>query len=176
VQWALFVASVVAIILGYIYRSNVIDLLSARADFSFRYNLWIQIWQLIPVNQLSGWGWVGEWPQNVYPFTAIAFNTDAAHANGLNAFLDVYLQLGFIGLLSFVALVALAFGRSWLLASNKRSVVYTWAPLVLVALLATSGFESSILVESGWLLLVVCAVKASQGLSWRNALSQPPQQ
>jgi hypothetical protein len=49
-------------------------------------------------------------------------------------------------------------------------VVYVWAPLVLVALLATSVFESSILVEGGWLLLVVCTVKASQGLSWRNAL------
>ena len=47
-----------------------------------------------------------------------------------------------------------------------------WAPLVLVALLATSVFESSILVDAGWLILVVCAVKASQGLSWRNALPQ----
>ncbi|MCU1575773.1 MAG: exopolysaccharide production protein [Leifsonia sp.] len=172
VQWALLVVSTVAIILGYIYRANVIDLLSARADFAFRYKLWLQIWQLIPLNQLSGWGWVGQWPQTVYPFTAIEFNTDAAHADGLNAFLDVYLQVGFIGLVSFVALVALALWRSWLLASNKRSVVYVWAPLVLVALLATSGFESSILVESGWLLLVVCAVKASQGLSWRRSLPQ----
>jgi exopolysaccharide production protein ExoQ len=38
---------------------------------------------------------------------------------------------------------------------------------VMVSLLVTSVFESSILVESGWLLLVICAVKASQGMSWR---------
>ena len=70
----------------------------------------------------------------------------------------------------FVALIALAFSRSWLLASNRRSVVYAWAPLVLVALLVTSVFESSILIESGWMLLVICTVKASQGMSWRLRL------
>jgi hypothetical protein len=30
--------------------------------------------------------------------------------------------------------------------------------------------ESSLLIESGWLLLVLCSVKAAQGMSWRNAL------
>ena len=82
----------------------------------------------------------------------------------------MYLQVGIIGLLLFVALIALAFGRSWLLASNRRSTVYAWAPLVLVALLVTSVFESSILVEAGWMLLVICTVKASQGMSWRLRL------
>jgi exopolysaccharide production protein ExoQ len=42
----------------------------------------------------------------------------------------------------------------------------------MVSLLVTSVFESSILVESGWLLLVICAVKASQGMSWRVRLPQ----
>ncbi len=169
-QWGLGALTVLALVLAYVYRTRVIDLLNARADFSVRYTLWIQIWQLIPLNQILGWGWVGGWPEDTYPFTAIEANTNAAHSNGLNAYLDVYLQVGLIGLILFVALIALAFGRSWLLASNKRSVVYVWAPLVLVALLVTSVFESSILVEAGWLLLVVCAVKASQGMSWRSAL------
>lgn len=164
---ALVVASAV---LAYLYRTRVIDLLNARADFQVRYRLWIQIWELIPVNTLQGWGWVGAWPVDLYPFSAINLNSGSPHANGLNAYLDVYLQVGIIGLILFVALLALAFGRSWLLGSNRRSVVYVWAPLVLVALIATSVFESSILVEGGWLLLVVCTVKASQGLSWRNAL------
>ena len=82
----------------------------------------------------------------------------------------MYLQVGIIGLLLFVALIGLAFTRSWLLASNRRSVVYAWAPLVLVALLVTSVFESSILVEAGWMLLIICTVKASQGMSWRLRL------
>lgn len=169
-QVGLAVLVVAAAVLAYLYRSRVIDLLNARADFQVRYRLWIQIWELIPVNALQGWGWVGAWPVDLYPFSAINLNSGSPHANGLNAYLDVYLQVGIIGLILFVVLLALAFGRSWLLGSNRRSVVYVWAPLVLVALLATSVFESSILVEGGWLLLVVCTVKASQGLSWRNAL------
>ncbi|CAM5508728.1 O-antigen ligase family protein [Leifsonia shinshuensis] len=170
VQWALAVVTVAALVVAYIYRTRVIDLLNARADFQVRYKLWIQIWELIPINQIAGWGWTGAWPSDVYPFNAIQDATGVYHADGLNAYLDVYLQVGFIGLLLFVALIALAFSRSWLLASNRRSVVYAWAPLVLVALLVTSVFESSILIESGWMLLVICTVKASQGMSWRLRL------
>ncbi|UAJ80573.1 exopolysaccharide production protein [Leifsonia sp. ZF2019] len=170
VQWGLAILTVAALVLAYLYRTRVIDLLNARADFQVRYRLWIQIWELIPVQQSVGWGWVGAWPTELYPFTAIQSATGVYHSDGLNAYLDVYLQVGIIGLLLFVALIALAFVRSWLLASNRRSVVYAWAPLVLVALLVTSVFESSILVEAGWLLLIVCTVKASQGMSWRLRL------
>jgi exopolysaccharide production protein ExoQ len=34
--------------------------------------------------------------------------------------------------------------------------------------------ESTILTEFGWLLLVICCVKASAELSWRSALSPRP--
>jgi exopolysaccharide production protein ExoQ len=169
-QAVLALVVIAGVVLAYVYRTRVIDLLNARADFQVRYRLWIQIWELIPVNSLNGWGWVGAWPVDIYPFSAINVYSGTAHANGLNAYLDVYLQVGIVGLILFVVLLALAFGRSWLLGSNKRSVVYVWAPLVLVSLIATSVFESSMLVEGGWLLLVACSVKASQGLSWRNAL------
>jgi O-antigen ligase len=170
VQWGLAILTVAALVAAYIYRTRVIDLLNARADFQVRYQLWIQIWELIPVQQSVGWGWAGAWPTDLYPFTAIQAATGVYHSDGLNAYLDVYLQVGIIGLLLFVALIGLAFVRSWLLASNRRSVVYAWAPLVLVSLLVTSVFESSILVEAGWMLLIVCTVKASQGMSWRLRL------
>jgi O-antigen ligase len=170
VQWGLALLTIAILVTAYLYRTRVIDLLNARADFQVRYKLWIQIWELIPINQFAGWGWVGAWPTDLYPFNAIQDATGVYHADGLNAYLDVYLQVGIVGLLMFVALIALAFGRSWLLASNRRSVVYAWAPLVLVALLVTSVFESSILIESGWMLLVICTVKASQGMSWRLRL------
>jgi len=166
-QWGLAVLTVAVLAAAYVYRTRVIDLLNARSDFQVRYKLWIQMWELIPINQTAGWGWVGSWPSDLYPFTAMQEATGVFHADGLNAYLDVYLQVAIIGVILFVALIALAFGRSWLLASNKRSVVYAWPPLVLVSLLVTSVFESSILVESGWLLLVICAIKASQGMSWR---------
>lgn len=169
-QVGLMILTIAALIAGWIRRVEVINLLNVRSDFYVRYDLWIQMWQLIPLHEVAGWGWVGTWPTTAFPFDRINANLGTNHDNGLNAFLDVYLQIGLVGLILFAVLIGLAFGRGWLLASNKHSVVYAWVPLVLLALLTASVFESSILIESGWLLLVVCAVKSSQGMSWRSAL------
>ena len=127
------------------------------------------------LHPLQGWGWAGFWPHDVTPYGWLEFTTGRLHTTGLNAYLDVYFQVGLIGFLAFLALVLLAFVRSWLLASNKRALVYVWAPLMLVVtLLVTSVAESTILFEFGWLLLVICAVKAAQSLSWRSALPHKP--
>ena len=66
-------------------------------------------------------------------------------------------------------LALLTFTRSWLLAGRQRSVVIIWPALILLALLFTALAESSILVEYGWLLFVICSVKAARELSWRSA-------
>ncbi|MEO8908018.1 MAG: exopolysaccharide production protein [Microbacteriaceae bacterium] len=172
-QIGLGVFALAAAILAWLVRVRIIELLSAGQVLKVRYQVWIQIWEFIPAQQLQGWGWIGFWRAGIPPFANIDANTGSLHQNGLNAYLDVYLQVGLIGLILFVALVVLALARSWLLASNKRSVIYVWPPLVLIAMLATAFAESSLLIEYGWLLLVICAVKGSQGMSWRSALPHP---
>ena len=87
----------------------------------------------------------------------------------MNAHLDVWFQIGLVGLVAFVGLVGFAFIRSWLLASRQRSFVYARPALVHLVLLTTALAESSLLVEFGWLTFVVCSVKASRKLSWRKA-------
>jgi exopolysaccharide production protein ExoQ len=52
--------------------------------------------------------------------------------------------------------------------------VFVWPTPVLVVLLVASAAESTLLVEFGWLLLLVCSVKAAQGMSWRSALQRSP--
>ncbi len=96
----------------------------------------------------------------------------ADHDSALNAYVDVALQLGLVGLLLFLVLVILAFVRAWLLASNRRSRSFVWPALVVVALLVTALAESSVLVGAGWLTLVVCAVKSAENLSWRRSLPE----
>jgi hypothetical protein len=81
----------------------------------------------------------------------------------------VWFQLGLIGFALFLGFLGLAFVRSWLLASRRRSIVFAWPALVLVVLLIGSLAESFTLVEFGWLALVLCSVKASRELSWRTA-------
>ncbi|MDJ0377177.1 O-antigen ligase family protein [Cryobacterium sp. PH31-L1] len=173
-QLGLLSAALVAAGAAWLGRTAIISALNAGSEFEARYSLWTEMWRLVELHPLEGWGWAGFWPQDVTPYGWLEFTTGRVHVTGLNAYLDVYFQVGLIGFLAFLALVLLAFVRSWLLAANKRSLAYVWAPLILVTLLVTSAAESTILFEFGWLLLVICAVKAAQGLSWRSALPHKP--
>jgi O-antigen ligase len=110
----------------------------------------------------------------VAPYLALTVNGNRPASSALNAFLDVWFQLGIIGLVIFVGMLGLAFTRAWRLAGRRRCVIYAWPALVLIALLLVSLAESSILVEFGWLTFVVCCVTASRELSWRSALRTPP--
>ena len=104
------------------------------------------------------------------------FQLGASHATGLNAYFDVLLQTGWIGLVLFLALAGVALLRSWLDASERRSVIYAWTPLMLVAILIDSMFESFALSGIGWLLLVLLAVRAGKSRSWRERMegAAPP--
>ena len=42
----------------------------------------------------------------------------------------------------------------------------------LVLLLVKLSAENTVLLEFGWLLLLICSVKAAQGMSWRDALAR----
>lgn len=171
-QLGLLGLTLIALISGWIGRDAVLGYMNAGNEFAVRYGLWQEMWRLLPLHPLTGWGWTGAWPTQVTPYGWLDFVTHREHTSGLNAFLDVLFQLGLVGFLAFVALVALAFVRSWLLASNKRPVVFVWPALVLVILLVVSMAESTSLVGFGWMLLLVCSVKAAQGMSWRSALAQ----
>ena len=110
----------------------------------------------------------------IAPFSYIADGAPRPVDSALNAFLDIWLQLGVIGVVIFIGMLGLAFTRSWLLAGSRRSVVFAWPAAALVALLIVSLAESSVLQEFGWMTFVICCVKASQELSWRAALRSTP--
>ena len=169
-QLALAAIVVIGVFVGYAARHPIIALLGAGTDFSMRVELWNLMVDILRQKPVQGFGWFGVWDQGEYPFNAINFLLDTTHATGLNAYFDVALQLGWLGLVLFLALGALALARSWLVAGERRSVVYTWTPLILVALLIDSMFESFVLTGLGWLMLVLCAVRAGQSRSWRERL------
>lgn len=168
-QFVLLGASVVTLLILFVARSRIIALLNAGSEFEFRYFLWRDITEVASSRTLEGFGWIGYWRREIPPFVGID-PFAAPHESALNAYLDVLLQLGIVGLTVFVALVGLAFVRSWLLAANKRSVVFLWPALTLLVLIIVSAAESSILVEFGWFTLAICALTASQNLSWRSRL------
>jgi len=135
---------VAGVAVGYVARHPIIAWLGAGTDFSMRVDLWNIMVDLLRSRPVQGWGWHGAWSAGE--------------------------QLGWVGLILFVALASIALVRSWLAASERRSVIYTWTPLILVALLIDSMFESFTLTGIGWMMLVLCAVRAGLSRSWRERI------
>lgn len=155
---------------AYVLRSRIIDIVGAATDFSNRSHIWAELLVWIPRRWMQGWGWHGGWSNDVFPFNAINWQLRTEHASALNAYLDVTLQLGWVGLVLFGGMCAFALVRSWVTASERRSSVYAWTPLVLVAILTESMFESFAIGGAVWMLLVLCVVRAGQSRSWRTRL------
>jgi O-antigen ligase len=104
----------------------------------------------------------------VKPFDGLATRNGVEYLQAHNAWLDVWLQLGIVGLVVFILLVLTTFGRAWFLAVDRpRSTIVDDQPyravallplLLLGALIAQSFAESRILIEGGWALLVALSV------------------
>jgi len=172
-QFVVLGLAVVASGVLFVVRGAVIALFNAGGTIDNRLDVWRQVIAFAGQNGLQGWGWIGPWRVSIFPFSWIFEHSPRPVGSALNAFLDVWLQLGFIGVVIFVGMVGLAFSRSWFLAGARRSVVFAWPAASLVALIMVSLAESSILSDFGWMTFVICCTKASQELSWRNALRRP---
>jgi len=174
-QLGLLAAVAIVALVSWGFRQRIIGFSNAGGELDYRLRLWNEMTALIRINPLEGWGWIGQWRNGISPFQAFT-SGERIPQNGANAYLDVWFQLGIVGIVIFVGLVGITFVRSWLLAGQKRSIVFAWPALVLVVLLSSALFESSLLIEYGWLTFVVCCVKASQNLSWRTAFARPLEQ
>jgi O-antigen ligase len=133
----------------------------------------LDIWQAVIAHAVQrpafGWGWVSYWAPWAEPFTHMAVRKGVTYLQAHDAWLDVWLQIGIIGLVIFALLVATTLVRAWFLAVDRpRTGLDDTQPftalallplLVLAALLAQSAAESRLLVEAGWTLLVVFSVK-----------------
>lgn len=172
VQWTLAAFAVVGGSFAWLSRSAIIEWLGAADDLSLRTQLWTFVDFYVRREPVQGWGWFGPWDRQETPFAIINWLLRESHTTALNAFFDVLLQVGWAGLVVFVAFFGLTFARSWADASRRRAAVHAWVPLMVATLAVVSMFESFTLFGIGWLLLVICAVRAGQSRSWREALGR----
>jgi exopolysaccharide production protein ExoQ len=137
-------------------------------DFTGRADIWqvvIHLWEQKPV---LGWGWISYWAPWVAPFDHLVVRHGVTYLQAHNAWLDVGMQLGIIGVVMFAVLIGTAIWRAWFravdrprwdLRTERPFVALHMLPLFLLACLcAQSLAESRILVEGGWALLVIAAV------------------
>mgnify|MGYP001148985627 CR=1 FL=1 len=173
-QWSLGAVVIVGLAVAYLFRHQIIA--AAGDDFSIRANLWRMMSIFVRFYPIQGFGWFGPWPQDEYPFISINYALAKDYSTGLNAYADLVLQVGWVGAFLFVAMVGIAVIRSWLVAGERRAIVYAWTPLILVTLVVNSLFESFTLFGAGLMLLVVCLIRAGQSRSWRERIESVAQE
>ncbi|MFB2581152.1 O-antigen ligase family protein [Herbiconiux sp. P15] len=166
---ALAVVAVVAL------QQQVLALFGKSDDLTGRLDIWNAVAGLAAERPAFGWGWVSYWVPWVEPFDDLAVRKGVTYLQAHNAWLDVWLQLGVVGLVLFIAFVVGAWHRAWWFAvetpldARGRAlprVALSLAPaLLLTALVAQSFVESRMLVEGGWVLLVVIGIKTKLDLS-----------
>ncbi|WP_166791721.1 O-antigen ligase family protein [Cryobacterium frigoriphilum] len=169
---ALLVASVSALLF---FSGPLLGLFGKSEDLTGRFDIWNSVIDLASERPVIGWGWVSYWNPFVEPFANLAERKGVVYLQAHNAWLDVWLQLGIVGVIVFGLLALSTLWRAWFLAVDRpRLGVADTTPyaasallplLVTAALLAQSVAESRLLVEYGWVLLVVMAVmtKRHQG-------------
>lgn len=155
--------------------SALFALLGKSEDATGRLDIWHSVAELAAQRPMFGWGWVSYWAPWVAPFDTLAERKGVLYLQAHNAWLDVAFQLGAVGLVLFAAVAVSTLWRSWFRAVDRPRLTATevlpysavsLAPLLLVvALLAQSLVESRILIEGGWLLLVLLAVQTKQPAS-----------
>src|SRR5690606_16529944 len=157
---AVVVAGVaVVLVLG----QRLLPLVGKSSDLTGRLGIWEKVIDLAGQRPVAGWGWVSYWTPWAEPFRDLEIRNGVVQLHAHNAWLDIWLQLGILGLVVFGALVLVALVRSWMLAvSPQRNVAMLLPLLLVVALLVQSLAESRLLVEYGLFLLVVVAVKTKR--------------
>jgi len=71
VQSILLVSAVVAAGLGWIFRQQVLALAGATADATIRTSVWADLEKFIGQYPAQGWGWLGAWRDDRYPFIVV---------------------------------------------------------------------------------------------------------
>jgi len=170
-QSVLLISVVVFGVLAWFFRGPLVGFVDAAADVAERTSVWSEVGDLVAQQPVLGWGWVGGWPTDVYPFSSVRSVTGVHPDSALNAYADIWLQLGLAGILVLLATLGLAFVRAWLVASRRRSTVYVWPALTLVLLATVSMTESYLLFEGGLLLFVTSAFAAARSGSWRGTVT-----
>ena len=151
---------------GIFANGAVLKLLGKSADFTHRTEIWQRVLPLANERPAAGWGWTGWWAPWVEPFKHLAVFKGVTYLQAHDAWIDIYFQLGVIGLIVFGLLVLTTLGRSWFMAieaePRRGRLVELFPVLIMVALIVHSIAESRLLVEILFALLVISAIRTAQ--------------
>jgi exopolysaccharide production protein ExoQ len=165
---AVFAVIVVGVVVALALRDALLGLLGKSPDLTNRTEIWDAVIGLASERPVQGLGWLGYWVPTIEPFAGLAENNGVQQLHAHNAWLDVWLQLGILGLIAFGFWVLSTLARSWNIALDRpagrevraHTALSLLPLLLLVLLLVQSVAESRLLIEAGFALLVILSMKA----------------
>jgi O-antigen ligase len=159
VAWAF--AGTVAVVVAF-NRAQVFEFFGKSPDMTGRSGIWKLVLGLFEQRPFAGWGWTGHWMPGVKPFEGLVVIKNVPYYQAHNAYLDVAMQLGVVGACLFAILLFITFVKLWRLAVRHTVALYLWPILTFMGLAVWSLTESRILIEIGWVLLILLAVKVHE--------------
>lgn len=166
-----------------LFSEQLLGLFGKSDDLTGRLDIWQTVIDAAAERPWFGWGFSSPWVPWVEPFNDLVVRRGVLQLHAHNAWLDVWFQLGVVGLVLFAALIVSVTWRSWFAAVDRPRVdlddSLPYSPLsllpilVMVVLLVQSLAESRILIESGWVLLVLLTVATKQQTVVRPAEKAP---
>ncbi len=164
----------VAMFFVLVFRRAVFEFLGKSPDMTHRSDIWRRVLSLISQRPLEGWGFTGVWVPGVKPYDGLVVINGHSYFQAHNAYLDMWLQLGAVGLILFVILLTRTFVNTWRLGVHHSNALYLWPLLILVTQLVRGITESRLLIQSAMLMLIIFAVKASDPESLLEENSKTP--
>jgi O-antigen ligase len=164
----------VAMFFVLVFRRAVFEFLGKSPDMTHRSDIWRKVLSLISQRPLEGWGFTGVWVPGVRPYQGLIVINGHSYYQAHNAYLDIWLQLGAVGLILFVILLTRTFVKTWRLGVHHSNALYLWPMLILVTQLVRGVTESRLLIQSAMLMVIIFAVKASDPESLLEESQKPP--
>ncbi|MGN6326466.1 O-antigen ligase family protein [Pseudolysinimonas sp.] len=159
---AVLVAGIAVVVLAW---HPLLKLLGKSSDLTFRTVIWRTVIEKALERPVGGWGWVSYWVPWLKPYDGLIEHGGINYLQAHEAWLDVFLQLGVVGLIVFGIFVVVTLLRAWTTAIDAApgtGLVRLFPVVVLVALLVHSLAESRLLIEIGFTLLVVVTITVSR--------------
>lgn len=151
-----------------ISSSAILALFGKGSDLTGRTDIWASVSALAQQRPVFGWGWLSPWVPWLEPFNNLAVRNGVHYLQAHNVWLDIWLQLGYIGVIALALAMLGLLTRSWFIAVDRPQWdldetrpyrASSLVPLLItVALLAQSFAESQLVIQSGWALVVILSL------------------
>ena len=156
------------------FRAQVFELLDRSPDATGRFYIWEKVLGLISEKWFEGWGWIGYWVPGIEPYEGLVVLNSTPMYQAHNAYLDIWMQLGIVGLGLLIWLMISTFARLWAVGVRHTNPLYLYPLFMFLVIAAQSLAESRLLIEIGWVLLVLLATKSREPFAELEPLGRTP--